>query len=214
MFANGKITKKLKKLGLKICGIEPQGETISDVIDDMSNIYDEFTGTQVVANPTLGETEPYLRGLQIGDIKYADDDIKCSMSFFFTSAGKIGLVITAKDFTNKFNGEENNINIVDANIFIKDETTGTIRKQFISTASKSLRSGGIYFYKERGDNVRYFAYTFGDFINNPEYSEHIISAWGTVEYKVIADGVEVRKWYGTNVCTYQLPVIEAPETTE
>lgn len=36
---NGKITKELKNLGLKINGTEPTGETVSEVINDMANDY-------------------------------------------------------------------------------------------------------------------------------------------------------------------------------
>lgn len=39
MIGNGKITRKLKELGLKINGKEPKGNTVSEVIDAIANDY-------------------------------------------------------------------------------------------------------------------------------------------------------------------------------
>lgn len=66
---NGKITRKLKELGLKINGVEPKGDTTSEII---KGIADDYTGggTTVVANPTLAGTEEELTGLQVGETKF------------------------------------------------------------------------------------------------------------------------------------------------
>lgn len=68
---NGKITKKLKELGLKINEKEPTGETISEIIDAIADDYEGGTGgTTVVANPTLAGTEDPLTGLEVDGTKY------------------------------------------------------------------------------------------------------------------------------------------------
>ena len=68
----GKITEKLRKLGLIVNGVEPTGETISETIDSIADDYTGGSGgTTVVANPTLAGTEDTLTGLQVGDTKYA-----------------------------------------------------------------------------------------------------------------------------------------------
>lgn len=68
----GKITYKLRKLGLKINGTTPTGETISETIDAIADDYTGGSGgTTVVANPTLAGTETNLTGLEVDGTKYA-----------------------------------------------------------------------------------------------------------------------------------------------
>lgn len=67
----GKITEKLRKLGLKVNGTTPTGETISETIDSIADDYEGGSGgTTVVANPTLAGTEDSLTGLQVGENTY------------------------------------------------------------------------------------------------------------------------------------------------
>lgn len=53
---NGKITKKLKELGLKINGVEPSGETVSEIIDDIEENYN-------------GASKDYVNSLMSGALK-------------------------------------------------------------------------------------------------------------------------------------------------
>jgi len=91
----GKITEKLRKLGLIVNGVEPTGETISETIDSIADDYTGGSGgTTVVANPTLVGTEADLTGLQVGDTKYAvpqgggSTDLKSDGEIFYAIKGK------------------------------------------------------------------------------------------------------------------------------
>ena len=60
--ANGKITKKLKKLGLTINGKEPSGNTISEVIESINN---DFANGNVATKSDVNSVKTYLHTIEV-----------------------------------------------------------------------------------------------------------------------------------------------------
>lgn len=202
--------KQLRDFAEQVNGIRPQERSLKGVVNNLIQNYQP--PIEVVANPELDGTEPFLRGLQVGKNKY---DIGGKLDFFvspFYNTENVFRalipIITIKDYKTS-----NNVsNIGNIYVFIKDETTGTITKNKINTVYTSIRIGTITYCLNKGNNVRYVYFLFNAFLNNPDYSEHIISIWGTVEYKYIENDTQYSNIYSTEVCTYQLPVIESAKS--
>ena len=53
----GKITEKLRKLGLTVNGVEPTGETISETIDSIADDYEGGSGATYTAGNGIAITE-------------------------------------------------------------------------------------------------------------------------------------------------------------